>query len=90
MITVFILINDRVIHRISARNINGDKFEQNKYELIEFEGTISHHYNDGAVRLAKKMLTILDNQLEKCPLCEVRNIDMSESEPGCSICGWTQ
>lgn len=54
-ISVVIYINKKPIKTISAQRIKGDKHERCIY-LLEKEIEIKHHYDDGAVILAKKMI----------------------------------
>lgn len=55
MISVSISINGEPIYARSARRVGGESGEMCTY-LVDDGNVITHHYDDGAVILAKKML----------------------------------
>lgn len=67
MISVVIEINGRQIFKQNARRISGRPGEKCIYqaESESGEGLIKHHYDDGAVVLAVKMLKLILRHREK-------------------------
>ena len=55
MLTVSILINGQPIYTRSAFRLEGKKGEECKYKCDD-GSIITHNYNDGAVKLAHKLL----------------------------------
>ena len=71
---VSISINKDTIETFGAQNITGKttgintyricKYTQNDHKRVFLSGTIQHHYEDGAIELAKRYWTLLPQLTE--------------------------
>jgi hypothetical protein len=59
MLTIRLEINGRTIERFNAVRVKGNPHELCTYEIDDRGIFIRHHYDDGAIELAQKVLEVV-------------------------------